>query len=259
MSLAHDRQGSGPPLVLIHGLGHRRQAWDVVLGRLTPHREVITVDLPGHGESPPLRSDTPNPIAEVATDIAGLLTDLGLDRPHVAGNSLGGALALTLGSVGRAASVTVLSPAGFPAHRYQMTYAHAVFSASRAAAQLIDPLVPALSESRAGRALLFGQMVGRPGRVPPAQVRGDVPNFAHAGDAIRAFFAGPLDFTRKVDVPVTIAWGTRDRILPRSNARVARNRLPDARFVWLRGCGHVPMTDDPDLVAAVLLEGSAGG
>ena len=59
------------------------------------------------------------------------------------------------------------------------------------------------------------------------------------------------------DVPVTIAWGTRDRLLPPDQASIARQRLPRARFVSLPGCGHVPMTDDPDLVARVLLEGSA--
>ena len=59
MGLAYDRIGSGPPLVLLHGVGHRRQAWGAVLDRLTPHRDVIAVDLPGHGESPPLQRDVP--------------------------------------------------------------------------------------------------------------------------------------------------------------------------------------------------------
>ena len=59
MGLAYERIGSGPPLVLLHGVGHRRQAWGAVLDRLTPHRDVILVDLPGHGESPcPGRSTT---------------------------------------------------------------------------------------------------------------------------------------------------------------------------------------------------------
>ena len=59
MGLAFERTGSGPPLVLLHGVGHRRQAWHAVLDRLTPHRDVILVDLPGHGESPPLEHDLP--------------------------------------------------------------------------------------------------------------------------------------------------------------------------------------------------------
>ena len=56
MELAYERHGTGPALVLLHGVGHRRQAWQPVLDLLTPHRTVIMVDLPGHGDSPPLRT-----------------------------------------------------------------------------------------------------------------------------------------------------------------------------------------------------------
>ena len=57
MELAYERHGTGPALVLLHGVGHRRQAWQPVLDLLTPHRTVIMVDLPGHGDSPPLRTE----------------------------------------------------------------------------------------------------------------------------------------------------------------------------------------------------------
>lgn len=260
MGLAFERAGSGPALVLLHGLGHRRQGWSAVLDLLTPHREVIAVDLPGHGESPPLRLDGRSPARAMADGMLAFLGEQRLDRPHVAGNSLGGMLALTLAAHRRAASVTALSPAGFAAHDYQVSYAKAIFTGARLAGRAIRPLVPTLSQSVAGRAALYGLMVSRPGRVSPEQARGDVAGFVAAGDAMRAVFAAPEQFRAGigVGVPVTIAWGTRDRILPRSNARVARRRLPQTRFVPLPGCGHVPMTDDPELVAKILLEGSGG-
>jgi pimeloyl-ACP methyl ester carboxylesterase len=255
VGLAFDRAGSGPVLVLLHGLGHRRQAWGAVLDLLTPHREVVTVDLPGHGESPPLRPGGQPAVAAMAARLAAFLDEQRLDRPHCAGNSLGGTLALTLAAQGRAASATALSPAGFPAHGYEFGYAKAVFTGERIAARAILPLVPALSRSAAGRAVLYGPMVSRPGRVSPGQARGDVAGFVAAAEAMRAVFRVPEEFTAPIvdGVPVTIAWGSRDRILPRSNARVARRRLPRARFVPLPGCGHVPMTDDPALVAKVLV------
>jgi pimeloyl-ACP methyl ester carboxylesterase len=80
-----------------------------------------------------------------------------------------------------------------------------------------------------------------------------------AADAIGAIFAAFTPFTERVpaEVPVTVAWGTRDRILPIVNGRVARERLPGARFFSLPGCGHVPMTDNPALVASVILDGSS--
>ena len=261
MSLAYDRAGSGPALVLLHGLGHRRQAWAAVLDKLTPYRDVITVDLPGHGQSPPLQAGGQQPVEAMAEQVAALLSELGLARPHLAGNSLGGTIALALAAQGGAASVTALSPGGFPGHDYEFYYDRVLFTAVRLVAQGITPLVPMLSESTAGRTLLYAAMVTRPGRVTPEQARGDVPGFASAGAAMRAVFAGPMRFTEPIpdDVPVTVAWGTCDHVLPPSNLRVARRQLPSARFVPLPGCGHVPMTDDPDLVSRVLLDGSDAG
>ena len=260
-SLAYERAGSGPALVLLHGLGHRRQGWTAVLDKLTPHRDVICVDLPGHGQSPPLQASGQHPVEAITEQVGTLLSELGLARPHLAGNSLGGTIALTLAAQGRAASVTALSPAGFPGHDYEFYHDRILFSFARMAAQGIVPLAPLLSASAAGRALLYGAAITRPDRVTPEQAQGDAAGFASAGDAMRAVFAGPVRFTASVpdQVPVTIAWGTSDRVLPSSNSGVARRQLPNARFVTLPGCGHVPMTDDPDLVAVVLLAGSDTG
>jgi pimeloyl-ACP methyl ester carboxylesterase len=259
VSLAYERHGSGPPLVLLHGVGHRRQAWNAVLGLLAPHRTVIAVDLPGHGESPPLKADGQPPVRVIAEEVIGFFSELGLERPHVAGNSLGGALALLAAAHGRAATVTTLSPAGFWVSRRQVSYARAVFTSMQLTGAAIRPLLPALARTTAGRAVFGAAIVARPGKMSPEQAKGDALAFIGARDAVHAILADPPSFTADipVGVPVTIAWGTRDRLLPPSQARVARQRLPGARFVPLPGCGHVPMTDDPGLVARVLLDGSA--
>jgi pimeloyl-ACP methyl ester carboxylesterase len=258
MSLAYERHGSGPELVLLHGVGHRRQAWDAVLELLTPHRTVIAVDLPGHGESPPLRTDGKQPVRAIATELIGFFDELGLERPHVAGNSLGGALALGAGVLGRAATVTCLSPAGFWVSQRQFSYAKAIFKTMQASGAALRPLMPALARNTFGRAVLDAAIVSSPSKMSREQAEGDARAFFRARDAVSAILAEPEPFTETIpaDVPVTIAWGTRDRLLPPSQARVARQRLPQARFVPLPGCGHVPMTDAPALVAKVLLEGS---
>jgi pimeloyl-ACP methyl ester carboxylesterase len=261
MGLAYERHGSGPPLVLLHGVGHRRQAWGAVLDRLTPHRDVVLVDLPGHGESPPLKLAGRPVLDALLAEVTGFLDEIGLARPHLAGNSLGGRLALEAAVAGRAATVTALSPAGFWRGRSEMLYVAAVFKIMEFAGLRTRRLAPALSRSTAGRALLYGAIVSRPSRISPEQALGDVTAFAEAKAALDLVLAGIANFTGSVpaDVPVTIGWGARDHLLFPSQARVAKARLPDARLVLLPRCGHVPMTDDPVLVADLLLHGSGRG
>ena len=257
MGLAYERRGSGSPLVLLHGVGHRRQAWGAVLDRLTPHRDVITVDLPGHGESPPLERGKPALEAMLGA-VAALLDDLGLERPHVAGNSLGGRLALEAAVAGRAASATGLSPAGFWRNEREAAMARAMVKGMEAAGGRLQRFGPALSRHTAGRALVYGAVLSRPSRMTAEQAQGDMAAFLAAHDALEAILAEMPPFTGQVpaDVPVTIAWGTKDRMLRPAQVLVARARLPRARIRPLPGCGHVPMTDDPALVADVLLQGS---
>lgn len=260
MTLAYERQGEGPELILLHGVGHRRQAWNAVLPLLTPHRSVITVDLPGHGDSPPLESGGADPVHAMGEELIRFLDDLGLEKPHVAGNSLGGALALGAGARGRAATVTGLSPAGFWAAWWQFYYAKGIFKSMQAAGKRLGPRATRLAGSGAGRAVLDAAIVARPSRMSPEQARGDAVAFFRAAGALNEILAKPIRFSATVpaDVPATVAWGAKDRLLPISQANVARTHIPHARFVLLPGCGHVPMTDDPGLVARVLLEGSGG-
>src|SRR5436305_14357165 len=104
--LAYERHGAGEPLVLLHGVTHRRQAWYPVLDELAEQREVILVDLPGHGQSPAFELDGLSVRDALRRDFEAFLTDQGLDRPHVAGNSLGGLVALHAGSNGPARTLT---------------------------------------------------------------------------------------------------------------------------------------------------------
>jgi pimeloyl-ACP methyl ester carboxylesterase len=245
--LAYDRRGSGPPLVLIHPLGGDRRVWDPVIEALAAARTVIAIDLPGFGDSPRL-GETPTPAA-LARAVARFLAEIDLDRPHVAGNSLGGWVALELAHAGHARSVTAIAPAGL--WRAPLVPKPSV---ARFLAGALRPILPVLTATAAGRRRLLGGVMVRPDRVPAAAAAHIVlayataPAFIATNDAMRA---GYFDGLGQIEVPVTLAWPDHDRLI----ARPVR-LPPQVRNRVLLGCGHLPMWDAPDQVAQVLLEGS---
>ncbi|MGZ6674201.1 MAG: alpha/beta fold hydrolase [Solirubrobacteraceae bacterium] len=260
MALAFDSHGSGPALVLLHGIGSHRGMWDPVVGNLARERRVIAVDLPGFAGSATEQSD-PSP-AGLTDAMQRWFAEQGLDRPHVAGNSLGGGIALELARRHAVASATALSPIGFWTPR-ELAFAQHSLRAARGIVKRLRPAIPVLTSTAVGRVALFSQIYGRPWRLPPDDAQAaieaflDGPAFEPVLEAAGHYRFGAGDELR--GVPVTIAWGTRDALLiPRQAAR-ARRLLPWAQHVALRGCGHVPCHDDPEAVAAVLLAGSRDG
>ncbi|WP_030125249.1 alpha/beta fold hydrolase [[Kitasatospora] papulosa] len=258
VEVSYERTGVGAPLVLLHGIGHHRQAWDPVLRILAAERDVIAVDLPGFGASPALPHGLAHDLRTMVPVLGSFFEALGVVRPHVAGNSLGGLLALELGREGLARSVTALSPAGFwtPSER---RYAFGVLRAMRGAALAMPmPLIERLSRSSPGRAALNSTIYARPGRRSPAAVVSETVALREATGFRQTLEAGSgVTFADDVPgVPVSIAWGSKDRLLPRRQGVRAGRAIPRARLVRLPGCGHVPMNDDPAAVARVVLDTS---
>lgn len=255
MAISFHREGSGLQLVLIHGIGHHWQAWRPVIDRLAPEFDVIACDSPGFGRSPPLAPGVEPTVPAYAEAFAGLFGELGLDRPHVAGNSMGGAIGLELARRGAAGSVAAFSPAGFwtPAER---RFLQASLGILGRVPRPIRPAVLAFAGTRGGRQVLFAQTYGWPARMPAAEAQSTLedawsaPAFAAALKAFDGFRFTDGEALR--GVPVTIAWGKRDRLLLYGRqAPRARAALPWARHLTL-GAGHVPYFDDPAAVAEVI-------
>jgi pimeloyl-ACP methyl ester carboxylesterase len=249
--LNHVRRGSGEPLVLIHPLGAELVVWEPVLNLLARERDVIAVDLPGFGGSAPLANGSAPTPQSLAAAVAGFLSQLEIERAHVAGNSLGGWVALELAKAGRALSVAGVSTAGL----WKRPLGPRPGRDLRRIGRTLLPLLPPLLRTARGRALLLRSSVGHPERVPPQAasrlVRSYVtsPGFEGANTAMRAaVFSG----VEQIRVPVTLAWAELDRLLRRP-----REVTPGWQTLMLHGCGHIPTWDDPEQVAGVLLRASA--
>ena len=249
--IAYDRAGAGPVLVLLHPLGADRHVWEPVMDRLAAERDVIALDLPGFGDSPALNGGGPPTPAALAAAVAELPAR---DRPggphHVAGNSLGGWVALELAAAGHARSVTAIAPAGLWPEPLAPKRGIA-----RGLAKALRPGLPALVRSPAGRRLALAGTVAAP-RARPARRRrcGSCaptptrPGFEEVNPAMRA---GRFTRLEQIRVPVTLAWPEHDRLVARP-----AHLPPTVRNVVLPGAGHLPMWDAPELVAKLLLEGS---
>ncbi len=254
-SLAFTRRGSGPPLVLLHPLGADRRVWDPILDRLALERDVIAVDLPGFGESAPLvleDGQTPTPERLAGAVRRFVEVDLGLDGQawHVAGNSLGGWVALALALDGAVVSVTAIAPAGLWTRPLEPKP-----SVARRAARLAAPIAGLATRSARLRRLILAGSVGHPDRVPPPAAARLVRAYAHGPDfpAVNAAMrAGHFTKLAEIGVPVTLAWPQLDRLVARPRQLPAH-----VRNVTLVDCGHIPTWDDPEAVTTVLLAGSA--
>ncbi|HEY7176933.1 MAG TPA: alpha/beta fold hydrolase [Micromonosporaceae bacterium] len=255
MDLAHERRGAGTPLVLVHGLAHRWQAWEPVLDELAVHHDVIAVDLPGFGKSPVPAHGMPTSVPDLAATLAKFLAKLGVERPHLAGNSLGGAVAIELGAADAARSVTAFSPLGLGT-RAEGWWGIGVLVEHRALTYLPAGATRRILATPAGRRLAMGMIMMRPDLLSAPRCVDDALAMRRGKGfwPVVRFSRGYRLPVVAADLPVTIAWGEHDRILLLRQAARARQLLPHARHVPRAGCGHVPMGDDPQLVARTILE-----
>ncbi len=261
VKLAFTRAGSGPLLVLLHGIGLSRRSWDPVVPALAEHFDVLAIDLPGFGESEPMPSQVEPTPAALAASVADFLDELGVGAAHIVGNSLGGWVALEFAHIRPTASLTLLSPAGLWRGDTPL-YCRVSLRASRWLAHHATGLLCRLVKRRLGRILVLGQTHGHPSRMSADQARAVVSTLgtcsgydaALTATLTRCYHAGP-----PIDAPVTVAFGDRDfLLLPRQSRHL--DELPaGTHLTTLPGCGHIPMGDNPIAVTALITAATGRG
>jgi pimeloyl-ACP methyl ester carboxylesterase len=245
------------PLVLLHGATSSSRAWDGVIPLVRPHLAVFAPTLAGHLGGPPLSVAPPLVVSGIVDSLCRTLDDAGIDKAHLVGNSLGGWVALELARRGRARSVVAFSPAGAWRTSRDLTRLLRIFRL--AAAISATRAARSLSERERVRRIAFRTMAYRADKMTPVQVADmfdDMAGCAVLRDLLDgARTSGAMAPFSSLDCPVLIAWGQFDRTLPFARYGVPMlAAVPGAELVIVPGVGHVPMIDDPEIVANMVVD-----
>ncbi|WP_264214547.1 alpha/beta fold hydrolase [Leisingera thetidis] len=236
--------GEGETVVLLHGIFARKEHWIDMTRQLSGDYHVIALDLPGFGDNSVL-PEGEYAYAEQAQNLMAVLDTLGVERFHLAANSMGGQIAGLLATQfpERVASVAFIgSPVGVSSPRESKFEA-----AMRTEQKTLVADSPEAFEQR--NALLFPEKPYVPAVIEDLWAGQEIAN-AKANRRIwkevNGSVAVPLqELAGRITQPSLIVWCREDRIFDPSGAPVLAKALPDAQLVWLDECGHVPMLDQP--------------
>jgi pimeloyl-ACP methyl ester carboxylesterase len=257
------RAGSGPCIVLLHGITGSSRTWDEVIPPLAERHTVIAPDLLGHGESAKPRGDYS--LGAYASGVRDLLIALGIEKATVVGHSLGGGVAMQFAYQfpDRVDRLVLVSSGGLGEEVHLLLRA-----ATLPAAEYVLPVLCAQPLRDAGATV--ARLVGRVGLRPGSDLEEMARGFASLGDmeARQAFVhtvRGIMDIGGQrvsardrlylaASVPTLLVWGERDRMIPVAHGRTAHEEMPGSRCVVYERAGHFPHRDHPWRFAADLLE-----
>lgn len=255
MNIHHTRTGRGKPLLLVHGLGGSISSWDAILPSLAEVREVIALDLPGHGQTASAAdSGTFDGLARSLDDWLNAQNLAGID---MVGSSMGARLVLEMARRGRTGAVVALDPGGFW-KGWERTYFKTTILLSIGLVRALRPALPTVSKNLAGRTALMIQLSARPWALNPALVAHELKSFAETSTfvaLVHDLANGPnQQGPAKTIAPVVIGWGRKDRLCLPQQAERALAAFPTATLHWFEHSGHFPMWDQPEETIRMILD-----
>ena len=242
INIAYARRGRGEPLVLIHGYPLDRTTWNEVASLLEPDFDLIIPDLRGMGQSD--AGDKTYTVADLASDIAGLLDHLKIQKAFVAGHSMGGYVALAFAraypnrvrGLGMISSQVLADPPERKAGRYQT----AKDVEEKGISVVVDSMTTKLSADEHIQSFVREVMQ----RQKPAGVIGSLKAIAERDDS--------SDLFKSFKFPVVIVHGDADALIPIERGREMKAALPSAHYAELRDAGHMPMMENPKAIVNAL-------
>lgn len=250
MNVHYRDEGSGPPLVLLHGTGSSLFTWDAWAAALSPSRRVVRLDLPAFGLTGP-RPDGDYRLATYVEFLDHFAAQLGLGKFALAGNSLGGAIAWRFAAAhpSEVTRLILVDPGGYPRKTRRLLVFR--LGGIPLVGRVLGHLDPRLLVERTSR-----QVYGDPTRVRPDAIERSYELVLRAGnrEAFGAETSVPFEDAtaalKTLAVPTLIMWGDRDALIPVSDAQRFAADIPGARVRIYEGLGHVPMEEDGPATAA---------
>ena len=256
--LSH-RGGQGEPLLCMHGITDTWRSWELLAPLLEPHHDLLAPTLLGHSGGRAIQPDRSLRLPDLVDEAERDMDAAGFETAHLVGNSLGGWIVLELAARGRARTVTALAPAGGWEPGNPWIYPTLLdFVVTQRFLRLLGPRAAMLASRPGLRRLALYRLVSDPASIPAplaaAMIRGAADCPALAPLLVETRTEGYPDIGR-IDCPVQIAWGTRDRILPLKHlsARLRRS-IPNAEWIEIPGGGHLPQIDHPERTAELVLD-----
>jgi pimeloyl-ACP methyl ester carboxylesterase len=253
------RGGAGSPLLLVHGVSATWHAWAPLLPYLEPHHDVLAPTLLGHGGGNPFDAHVPPSVDALADGIEAELDRAGLSTVHIAGNSLGGWIAIELARRGRARSLVLLSPAGACRSQRRLVATAAAIRLSVKGLSRFSAHADAIASRPLLCRLLLSGQVAHPSRVPPEWLAASIRAAAVAPAVDELLRDLPQRQVEPLPAgqsyPIRVVWPEHDRVLPFEHfGAPLLERIPDADVIRVPDIGHVPMSDDPAAIAKLILD-----
>lgn len=231
----------------MHGIGSNCHTWRDQMEALAPERQVIAIDLPGHGQTPATaRSAT---YAGLAQDLEDFLVAENLVGVDLVGHSLGGRLVLDMAKRGCAGAVVALAPGGFWMG-WERTYLRANLLTSIALLRSLGSLRAGVAHNPISRSVLLATLSARPWNLDGAAVEAELDSYAGTSifsKLVNDLASAPMQTgpAQAGTGPIRIGWGMNDRLCWPVQAKRALAAFPSAKVQWFANCGHQVMWDQP--------------
>lgn len=262
MIMNHIQHGNGKQILMIHGIGGSWRSWSPILPGLAAHREIIAVDLPGCGRTPPLKGETS--IATLADAVTEFVHQNKLTGIDAVGSSMGARLVLELVRRGGVlGSVVSLNPGGFW-EGYQRHLFYGSIALSIRLIRLLKNVLPALTSNKISRSVLLAQFSARPWNINPGLALTELKSYVSSptfdellynlayGESQQGSPAGSIQQS------LVIGWGKQDRVCFPGQSKKALELFPDAGLHLFNKCGHFPHWDQPSQTIDLILRTTGG-